>query len=74
MTHAELRQLAAWHGHQAELHERDAALCAHEVEALCRARNQAYYHRQTEQKLRALADAFATLAEIATTAQRPSLP
>jgi tRNA pseudouridine-54 N-methylase len=58
MSLTDLRSIAAWHRQQADACERDAALCAGDVDALCRARNQAYFHADAARKLSELADAF----------------
>ncbi len=58
MSLTDLRSIAAWHRQQAEACERDAALCAGDVDALCRARNQAHFHADAARKLSELADAF----------------
>lgn len=62
MSLTDLRTLANWHRQQAEACERDAALCAGDVDALCRARNLAHFHADAARKLSELADAFTALS------------
>ena len=59
MSLAKLRLLADWHRRQAEIYERDAALCAGaDIDALCRARDLARFHADAARDLAGLADAF----------------